>query len=54
MAGLILGNQGNAAMRAFIHYRREIPLEKSWQPVFRFLVGQIDAAPARGIPSPPN
>jgi spermidine synthase len=48
MSGLILAGQGNAAMSAFVAYRRKIRLPPGWQPVFRFLVGQT-----LGVHAPP-
>jgi spermidine synthase len=42
MAGSILENKQGAAMSAFNKHRARLIRERDWQPVFRFLVGQVD------------
>ena len=40
MTGLLLANDGQAALRSFHTHRRKIGGGLTWEPVFRFLVGQ--------------
>ena len=42
MAGAILTNRGGAAMGAFNKHRGRLATVREWEPVFRFLVGQVD------------
>ncbi len=49
MTGLVLMGKGPEAMEAFFRYGRRIGAASSWQPVFRFLVGQAgEAVPGAG------
>jgi spermidine synthase len=47
MAGSILANRPGAAIGAFNKHRSRLAGAQDWQPIFRFLVGQVDRSATR-------